>query len=104
MIFRPRGEKEVCPTIHICGAEIQDVNSAKFLGIMVDNKLNWMEHIKCISQKIAKGIGIIIKARKSFGSETLHNLYNALILSHISYGIQVWGTAASIYLHRLYVL
>ena len=43
---------EVCPTIHICGAEIQEVDSAKFLGIMVDNKLNWMEHIKCISRKI----------------------------------------------------
>ena len=104
MIFRPRGKNEVCPTIHICGAEIQEVDSAKILGIVVDNKLNWMEHIKCISRKIAKGIGIIIKARKSFESETLLNLYNALILPHISYGIQVWGTAASIHLHRLYVL
>ena len=104
MIFRPRGENEVCPTIHICGAEIQEVDSAKFLGIMVDNKLNWMEHIKCISRKIANGIGIIIKTRKPFESETLLNLYNALILPHISYGIQVWGTAASIHLHRLYVL
>ena len=71
---------------------------------MIDKKLNWMEHIKCISRKNAKGIGIIIKSRKSFESETLLNLYNALILLHISYGIQVWGTAASIHLHRLYVL
>ena len=63
MIFRPRGKNEVCPTIHICGAEIQEVDSAKFLGRMVDNELNWMEHIKCISRKIAKDIGIIIKAR-----------------------------------------
>ena len=31
-------------------------------------------------------------------------LCNALILPHIWYGIQVWGTAASIHLHRLYVL
>ena len=76
MIFRPRGKNEVCPTIYICGADIQDVDNAKFLGIMVDNKLNWMEHIKCISRKIVKGIGIIIKARKSFEYETLLNLYN----------------------------
>ena len=39
-----------------------------------------------------------------FPSETLLNLYNALIFLHVSYGIQVWGTAASINLHRLYVL
>ena len=71
---------------------------------MIDDKLNWMEHIKCISRKIAKGIAIIIKACKSFEYETLLNLYNALILPHISYGVQVWGTAASIHLHRQYVL
>ena len=70
MIFKPKCKNEVCPTIHICGAEIQEVDSAKVLGIVIDNKLHWMEHIKCISRKIAKGIGIIIKARKSFETET----------------------------------
>ena len=104
MMFGPRGKNEVCPTIQRCGTEIQEVDSAKCLGIMIDNKSNWMEHIKCLSRKIAKGIGIIIKARKSFESETLLNLCNALILPHISCGIQIWGTAASIHLHRLYVL
>ena len=91
MISRPRGKNEVCPIIHIWGAEIQKVDSATFMGIMIDIKFNWMEHIKCISRKIAKGIGIIIKARNLFESETLLNLYNALIFPHISYGIQVWG-------------
>ena len=71
---------------------------------MIDNKLNWVEYTKCISRKIAKHIGIIITARKSFESETLHNLYYALIFPHISYGIQVWETAVSTHLHRLYVL
>ena len=104
MIFRPRGKNEVCRAIHICGAKIQEVDSAKCLGIMIDNKLNWMEHIKSTSRKIVKGIGIIIKAHKSFESETLFNLYNALIFPHISCSIQVWGTAASIHLHQLYVL
>ena len=103
MLFRPKGKNEICPSIHICGANIIEVDSAKFLGIVIDNRLNWVEHVKCISRKIAKGIGIIIKARKSFESETLLNLYNALIFPYISYGIQVWGTAAALHLHRLHV-
>ena len=37
-----------------------------------------MEQIRCISRKIAKGISIIIKARKSIKSETLLNLYKAI--------------------------
>ena len=68
MIFRPKGKKENCPTIHLNGSSIQEVDDAKFLGIIIDNKQNWIEQIKCISRKIAKGTGIIIKARKSFES------------------------------------
>ena len=104
MLFRPKGKNEICPNIHICGANIIKVDSAEFLGIVINNRLNWVEHVICVSRKIAKGIGIIIKARKSFESETLVNLYNALIFPYISYGIQVWGTAAALHLHRLHVL
>ena len=103
MIFRPKGKNEICPSININGSIIKEVDNAKFLGIIIDNKLNWLEHIKCISRKIAKGTGIIIKARKSFETESLLNLLN-LIFPHISYCIHVWGTTASIHLHRLYVL
>ena len=65
MIFRPKGEKESCPTIHINGSSIQEVDDAKFLGIIIHNKLNWIEHIKCISRKIAKGTGIYIIITKN---------------------------------------
>ena len=103
MIFRPKGKKESCPTIHINGSSIQGVDDAKFLGVIIDNKLSWNEHIKCISRQIAKGTGIIIKACKSFEYETLLNLYNALIFPHIKYGIHVWVTAAAVHLHRLHL-
>ena len=103
MVFRPKGTNEICSTINMNGSNIQEVDNAKFLGIIIDNKLNWLEHIKCISRKIVKGTGIIIKSRKSFETETLFNLYNALIFPHISYCIHVWGNTASVHLHRLYV-
>ena len=34
--------------IHIDGTEIGTVNYTNFLGIVIDNKLNWSEHIKHI--------------------------------------------------------
>ena len=46
MIFRPRRKTGVCPSIYICGAEIQEVDHVIFGGMMIDNKQNWMEHIK----------------------------------------------------------
>ena len=53
MVFRPKGKNEICPNIHICGANIIEVDSAKYLGIVIDNRLNWVEHVICISRKIA---------------------------------------------------
>ena len=64
MIFRPKGKNERCPTIHINGSSILEVGNAKFLAVIIDNKLNWLEHIKCSSRKIANGTSIIIKVRK----------------------------------------
>ena len=100
----PKEKFKNCPNIQINGSEIKEVSSAKFLGVFIDNKLSWAEHINHISRKVSKSIGIIIKARKSFDNDTLLNLYNALILAHISYCIQVWGTAASVHIERRHVL
>ena len=104
MIFRPKGKNQECPNIQINGSEIKEVSSAKLLGVFIDNKLSWAEHINHISRKVSKSIGIIIKARKSFDNDTLLNLYNALISPHIFYCIHVWGTVASVHIERLHVL
>ena len=62
---------------------MQEVDIGKFLWILIDSKLNRLEHMKCISHKIAKGTGNIIQAFKSFKTETLLNSYNALIFPHL---------------------
>ena len=58
---------------------INEVHHTKFLGVIIDNKLKWKEHIYYISKKIAKCIGVIVKARKVFDKVTLLSLYNSLI-------------------------
>ena len=45
------------------GTTIAQVNKAKFLGVVIDDKLKWKDHILYISNKISKGIGVNIKAR-----------------------------------------
>ena len=77
MIFRPMGKNERCAIIHIMRSSILDFGNAKFLGVITDNKLNWLEHMKCIPRPSAKCTGIIIKACKLFDTELSLNLYNA---------------------------
>ena len=88
----------------INGSRINQVEKAKLLGVMIDNKPNWSSHTKYVIQKISKGIGIIIKARKYFNRETLLNLYNTMVLPFISYCIHVWGKAANTHLDKIHIL
>ena len=54
--------------------KINEVKSFKFLGVIIDNKLTWQDHIYYIKNKIAKSMGIIYKIRKYVDRQTLINL------------------------------
>ena len=97
MLFMPK--KFPCLKVYVVvdNHPIKEVHHTKFLGVIIDNKLKWKEHIGCISQKIAKGIGVIIKARKVFDKVTLLSLYNSLILPYLSYCIYIWGNACHLH-------
>ena len=88
----------------INGNRISQVNETKFLVVIIDNKLNWSPHIMHISKKIAKGIGIILKARKVFDNETHFSLYYTFIYLYFNYCIHVWGKAYDTHLHYFIVL
>ena len=78
---------------------ISEVNETKFLEVIIDNKLNWSPHIMHISKKIAKGIGIILKARKVFDNETLFSLYYTFLpIPQPLYpcmGLRIWYASSS---------
>ena len=42
---------------------IKESPHIKYLGVNLDNKLNWIEHFRYVKNKVAKVIGIICKAR-----------------------------------------
>lgn len=104
MIFRPKNKDEAGPNLTINGSQIAQVKKAKFLGVIIDDKLNWSDHTKYVTKKISKGIGIIIKARRYFNQKTLINLYNTMVLPFMSYCIQIWGKAASTHLGKILIL
>ena len=76
--------------LHINNVKIQPSSSSKFLGMIVDHKLSWKQHIKGLLKKILKGIFVLKQTAVSLGKK--HNLmvFNAFIQSHLSYGILLW--------------
>ena len=75
-----------------------------FLGVYVDNSLNWKKHICCIAGKISPGIGIILKRRKYLNEESLLTLYYCFIYPFLIYCNHVWGTTYKTNLSKLQIL
>ena len=47
--------------LNVNNSEIEESECLKFLGILLDEKLCWIEHIKYIERKIAKILGCCIR-------------------------------------------
>jgi hypothetical protein len=86
--------KTLTEKIFINGEEITRVESTKFLGVIIDEKLTWQGHIQYIKGKISKTLGIFYKTRKILGSKTLLTLYYSMIHPYLIYCIEVWGKAS----------
>ena len=83
---------------------IAQKDHVKYLGVLVDERLNWNYHIQHISKKIGRGIGILVRLRQYLNPQMLRNIYHCLVYSHLCYGIHVWGSAGTSTLNPLNVL
>jgi hypothetical protein len=86
------------------GENLKLVNSVKFLGLIIDNKMKWEEHIsnKCI--QISKAIAVISKLKHILPNRILITLYNSLIIPHMTYGVVAWGNTCTTQLKRMFIL
>lgn len=64
---------------------IERVNVIKYLGVMIDDKLNFDEHLNYIRIKIAKKIGILSRSTKLLHKNYKIKVYNSIILPHFLY-------------------
>ena len=88
MIFhRSRIKPNVINKVVIDNHRLIQVNSVKYLGVIIDHKLNWIEHISYVKSKKSKGIGIMYKARQFLTKKALLMLYHAYIYPYKLYDI-----------------
>ena len=77
--------------LKLCGKNIKQVKTTKFLGVIIDDKLSWVPHIEYLSNKLKSCIGIINRIRDNIPSQMHKSIYHTLFESHLTYGITVWG-------------
>ena len=76
----------------------------KHLGVSIDHKISWKNHISFSHNKISRMVGILHKVKHLLRNEILVTLYYTLIYPYLHYCNAVWGMANLTTLKPLQIL
>ena len=83
---------------------LKQTSQCKYLGLIIDNKLNWAAHIAHVKNIISKCVGILIKARPCLSRKCLLDLYYLFAYPYLRYCVEIWGHAGDRLLHPLFLV
>lgn len=87
--------------IEIEGIEIEKVDVFKYLGVHIDCKLSFKEHIDNVVKKVARKYGMLIRLKSQLTFWSKIYLYKTLVAPHIDYCSSVLFLASDTHLKRL---
>jgi len=78
-----------------CGlSKIEVVPSYKYLGIWLDEHLDYQNCATATAESARKALGLLISKSRQFGNfpfEAFSSLYESLVIPRMDYGAGVWG-------------
>ena len=70
---------------------VHESKSQKYLGLIVDNKLNFYQHIEYVKKKVSKRIGAMYRSKSLLPLRFRKMFANALMLPHFDYLDIIWS-------------
>ena len=71
--------------------EIEIRSKAKYLGVQIDDNLNWKEHIRAVSAKVSRAVGFLKYSKQYLPLSAVKTLYTSIVEPHFQYCCSVWG-------------
>ena len=78
------------PNVKINNDKIKRSSSIKFIGVLVDENLTWLDHITLVENKLSKNLGLLHKAKNYLNKKCMVSLYYSFIYSYFNYGNTAW--------------
>ena len=75
----------------IYNTAIERKSAARFLGVLIDDKLTWTQHISALKSKMSRYVGIAYKLRNILPLSVRKMIFNRQFQSHLNYCSLVWG-------------
>ena len=89
--------------VKINSFEINEVETTKFPGVTIDNKLSWIPQLKSLAKKLRCCTGQLSRIKNSISKSIHKSLYHTLFESHLTYGITVWGKVSNVKINPVFV-
>ena len=91
--FRKKGTEIEKKHFEICldGKHLDMVDSARFLGMTIDCHLMWEKQCQEVANKASRTTGILGRLKNFLPKTALKIIYDSLFMSHVQYGLEVWG-------------
>ena len=90
VIFSCKIQKTCHSSIYCNNKSVKQVPSQKHLGLILDNKLNFQEHLKNILNKVNKTIGLLRKLQNILPRDPLLTICKSFIRPHLDYGDAIY--------------
>ena len=90
MLITPRPAADL-PDIFFDGSKLEWVSNMKYLGVVIDNKLNFSLQADEVYRKLSKMHGVFYSLSALMPQPTLLTLYYSLVYPIITQNIIIWG-------------
>ena len=100
VIFRRKTKKEYHPAFAFNNSNVSETNSQKHLGVVLDNRLSFEDHLKIILSKVNKTIGSLCKLHNILPKSALLIIYKSFIRPHLDYGDIIYEQAYNASFHQ----
>ena len=92
VLFRtPRKQITRKMNFRISGQKIELKSTAKYLGLVIEEFLNWKTQYTILRRKLERSVGLLAKLRYFVSANPLRTVYYAIFDSYLRYGCRVWG-------------
>ena len=86
VLFSRKKKTQVLLTISLNDVQVEKLSHQKHLGILLDEELNFKQHIHSAISKVNKGISVIKKLRHNLPRKSLVTICKASLRPLIDYG------------------
>ena len=102
MIFSRKNLYYPLPPLLLYGNPLPFCHSFKFLGVIVDSKLTWKDHVQSIQNKLSSASGILFSIRNKITRSLSRMIYFSIAYPYMIYCNIIWGSCYNRLLIKLF--